>query len=336
MNFSARLPGTAGVSRLATRVSRTALTTIAVLSTACAGETGTQGSDTVASRDASRETPVATASAPAATNAAERIVTIGGGITETVSALGAGPQVVAIDLTSTGWPPELARLPQVGQLHALSSEGILSQRPTLVVANAEARPAEALEQVRAAGVRVETIPPARSEAQAYDLYRAVARALGRPAAGDSLADRVRAELARVTAAIPEGAKPRVLFLYARGPRLLLVFGRESAGDEMLRLAGAENAVSGITGAKPLTPEAVVGARPDVILVPSRGLQSIGGVDGVLALPGLAQTPAGRARRVVPIDDALILGFGPRLPEAVETLARAVRGDTAAVRRTASR
>jgi iron complex transport system substrate-binding protein len=139
---------------------------------------------------------------------------------------------------------------------------------------------------------------------------------------------VKGELARVTAAIPGGRRPRVLFLYARGPRLLLVFGRESAGDEMLRLAGAENAVRGITGAKPLTPEAVVGAEPDVILVPARGLASIGGVDGVLALPGLAQTPAGRARRVVPIDDALILGFGPRLPEAVETLARAVRGDTA--------
>lgn len=264
----------------------------------------------------------------------QRIVTIGGGVTETVHALGAGTQVVAIDLTSTGWPPELASLPQVGQLHALSSEGILAQRPTLVIANAEAGPPQALEQVQTAGVRVERVPPARSETQAYALYRAVARALGRPAAGDSLAERVKNELARVTAALPAGRKPRVLFLYARGPRLLLVFGRESAGDEMLRLAGAENAARGVTGAKPLTPESVVGAEPEVILVPSRGLASIGGVDGVLALPGLAQTPAGRARRVVPIDDALILGFGPRLPEAVETLARAVRGDTAA--RTATR
>ena len=255
---------------------------------------------------------------------AARIVSIGGGITETLAAIGVLDRVVGIDLTSSGWPPRAATLPQVGQLHGISAEGILSLRPTLVVANAEAGPPAALAQVRSAGVRVAEVHPARSEAEAYRLYREVAAAVGRPSAGDSLVRVVQQELARVRAAIPAGARPRVLFLYARGPRFLLVFGRESAGDEMLRLAGAENAVRGFTGAKPLTPEAVVGASPDVILVPARGLRSLGGIDGVLALPGLAQTPAGRARRVVPIDDALILGFGPRLPDAVRTLAQVVR------------
>jgi iron complex transport system substrate-binding protein len=271
-----------------------------------------------------RATPPRPASTGAVRANAARIVSIGGGITETLAAIGYLDRIVGIDLTSSGWPPSVAKLPQVGQLHGISAEGILSLRPTLVVANAEAGPPAALSQVRSAGVRVAEVHPARSEREAYRLYREVATAVGRPAAGDSLVRAVQQELARVRAAIPAGPRPRVLFLYARGPRFLLVFGQESAGDEMLQLAGAENAVTGFTGAKPLTPESVVGAAPDVILVPARGLHSLGGIDGVLALPGLAQTPAGRARRVVPIDDALILGFGPRLPDAVRTLARVVR------------
>lgn len=294
---------------------------------------------TVALRPAAAQTPAQTPSrlpGPPATpvalrvNAA-RIVSVGGGITETLAAIGLAPRIVGIDLTSSAYPPAVTRLPQVGQLHSLSAEGILALRPTLVVANEEAGPPAVLHQIEGAGVRVARIQPARSEAGAYALYRSVAAAVGQPAAGEALATRVQRDLQRVRAAIPRGRAPRVLFLYARGPRFLHVFGQQSAGDEMLRLAGAQNAVTGFTGAKPLTAESVVGAAPDVILVPQRGIASLGGVDGVLALPGLAETPAGRARRVVPIDDALILGFGPRLPQAVETLARVVRPARAAVR-----
>jgi iron complex transport system substrate-binding protein len=111
----------------------------------------------------------------------------------------------------------------------------------------------------------------------------------------------------------------VLFVYARGAGTLMVSGGGTSAAEMLRLAGATNAVQGFEGFRPLTAEAVVAARPDIVLLPSRGLASLGGVEAVLKLPGMALTPAGRARRVVALDDTLLLGFGPRLADAVEQL-----------------
>ena len=309
--------------RTARRAAATLATLAAVAAAAAAAAVAAVAPRPAAAQGSDRR-PAPAAGPVALRVDASRVVSVGGGITETLAAIGLAPRIVGIDLTSSAYPPAVTRLPQVGQLHSLSAEGILALRPTLVVANEEAGPPAALHQVEGAGVRVARIPPARSEAGAYALYRSVAAAVGQPAAGEALASRVQRDLQRVRAAIPRGPAPRVLFLYARGPRFLLVFGQQSAGDEMLRLAGAQNAVTGFTGAKPLTAESVVGAAPDVILVPQRGIASLGGVDGVLALPGLAQTPAGRARRVVPIDDALILGFGPRLPQAVETLARVVR------------
>jgi iron complex transport system substrate-binding protein len=112
----------------------------------------------------------------------------------------------------------------------------------------------------------------------------------------------------------------VLFIYARGGGTLMVGGTGTPAAAMIRLAAGENAVSAFDGFKPLTAEAVTTAAPDVILVPSRGLATLGGVDGLVAQPGIALTPAGKARRVVAMDDLLLLGFGPRLGSAVRELA----------------
>jgi iron complex transport system substrate-binding protein len=113
--------------------------------------------------------------------------------------------------------------------------------------------------------------------------------------------------------------PRVLFVYARGAGTMMVAGTETPAEAMIALAGAANAAEGFAGFKPMTAEAVVAAQPDVILMPERGLESLGGADGLLEQPGVALTPAGKNRRIVTMDDLLLLGFGPRLGEAVQTL-----------------
>jgi len=252
---------------------------------------------------------------------APRIVCVGGAVCETVFALGDGDRVVAVD-SSTVYPPAAARLPKVGYQRTLSAEPILALDPAVVIAAAEAGPAVALDQLRAAGVRVAVMPEATTPATAAARVRSIAAALGRAAAGARLAAEVEADAdAAVARARRPGRAPRALFVYARGAGTAMVSGAGTVADAMLRLAGAVNAVDGHDGFQPLSAEALVAAAPEVILVPARGLDSLGGVDGLLALPGVAATPAGRARRVVAMDDLLLLGFGPRLGAAIDELAR---------------
>jgi iron complex transport system substrate-binding protein len=122
--------------------------------------------------------------------------------------------------------------------------------------------------------------------------------------------------------------PRVLFVLSHSMVHVRVSGIGTAADAMIRYAGAVNALGGVQGYKPLTPEAAIAAAPDVILATEEGLQAAGGIDGLLKAPGLTQTPAGRARRVVAQDALFMLGFGPRLPRAVAALADALHGKLA--------
>ena len=129
-------------------------------------------------------------------------------------------------------------------------------------------------------------------------------------------------------AVRDGATstPRILFIYARGAGTMQVAGAGSSAEAMIELAGAENAIIGFEGYKPMTAEAVAAAAPDVILMLNRGIESIGGIDGLLEQPGIALTPAGKNRRVVAMDDLLLLGFGPRLGKAVLTLTQKLHAE----------
>ncbi|MEZ4381324.1 MAG: ABC transporter substrate-binding protein [Nannocystaceae bacterium] len=249
-----------------------------------------------------------------------RIVALGGPVTETLFALGAGSRVVGVDLSSLH-PEAATRLPRVGYYRQFSAEGVLSLRPDVVIASDQAGPPAALEHLRASGVPVLEIPAADDLNDARANLEAIAAAAGVDAAE---ALRLRARLERDL----EGAqtllrrarsRPRVLFVYARGPGRLLVGGRGTPMAELIALAGADNAGAAIEGMRPWSAEAVIDAAPEIVLLPSRGLDSVGGEAGLLALPGLAQTPAGRERRIVAIDDLKLLGFGPRIGEGLREL-----------------
>jgi len=258
-----------------------------------------------------------------ATEGKRRIVSIGGTVTETVFALGAGDDVVAIDSSSV-YPDATEKLPEVGYQRTLAAEGILAFSPDLVIATEDAGPPAVLEQLRGAGVRVELIPAAKTIDTAAAAILAVGKALDVPAA--ELADRVARE-ARAASARSATGGPRFVMMYARGAGTMMVAGGDTAGSAMVVLAGGRNAVAELSGYKPLSSEILISAAPEVIVVPSRGLATLGGVDGALAIPGIADTPAGRARRIVAFDDLLLLGFGPRLPSAIDDLARLLRAPT---------
>ena len=254
-----------------------------------------------------------------------RIVSLGGAITETIFALGAGNRVVGTDSSSLV-PDAAARLPKVGYVRQFSAEGVIGLEPTLVVASSAAAPASALAQVRAAGVQVIVVPEPADLDGARNQLQLIAEAVDAAEDAKAIAARIESDIERarqLAAEQPEEPR-RVLFVYARGAGTLMVSGRKTGAEAMIELAGGRNAVGGFEGFRPLSAEAVVGAAPDVILIPARGLESLGGPDNLFRMPGLAETPAARSRSVIAVDDLALLGFGPRLGEAVLELATALR------------
>ncbi len=257
--------------------------------------------------------PVAAASEP-------RVVSLGGDITETVFALGAGEALVAVDSTSRH-PPEARELPDVGYLRRLGAEPIIALRPTLVLASKSAGPAEVVHQLKSAGIRWVSIPDTHSPEGVLNKVQAVAAALDRPRAGARLAQSLREAFAALPPA-PE-PPPRVLFLFSVGRGAPLAAGRDTSAEAIIELAGGRNALDGFEGFKPVSAEALVAAAPEVVVMPQRSLELLGGTEAVLARPGLAATPAGRQRRLIAMDGLLLLGFGPRTPEAAAQLAQAL-------------
>jgi iron complex transport system substrate-binding protein len=266
-----------------------------------------------------------------AADAAPRLVTLGGDITEIVFALGAGGGVVGAD-TSSVYPPDTSALPKVGYQRQLAAEGVLALNPTLILASDEAGPPPAIVQLRDAGVRIEVVEGGDTPAGAAAKIRRVADVLGRKADGERVVAAMDATLAQARAQVADTtSKPRVLFIYARGAGTVMVAGGATPADEMIRLAGGTNAIQDFDGFKPLTAEAVVAAAPDAVLMLARGVDSLGGADAVWSQPGMAQTPAGAKRRLVAMDDLLLLGFGPRLGTAVGELVQQLHPELATAR-----
>jgi len=251
---------------------------------------------------------------------ATRLVVVGGALTEIVYALGAEASLVAVDTTSQYPPDALKRLPNVGYMRALSAEGVLSLKPTLILADGDAGPPTALAQLKNAGAALVLLRKNPTPAGVVYKLRAVARVFGREAEGEKRAAAFEADMAALAAAIAKaGRRPKAVFLLSAS-RGLLAAGQDTAADHMIALAGGVNAIQGYTGYKPLSGEAVIAGKPDVILATEHGLAQLGGAERLLERAELAATPAGREKRVVALDALLVLGFGPRTPLGIRFLA----------------
>ncbi len=251
----------------------------------------------------------------------QRVVAVGGDITETVYALGAQDALVGADTTSV-WPAATEALPKVGYQRNLSPEGVLSLSPDLVLASPDAGPESALNLVEQAGVAVKVVPGGSSPAGVKRKVRFVGEVFGREDDAEALVARMERRLGAVRRQLDaiDGPRRRVLLLLAADGGLLAA-GRDTAADAIIRLAGGENVAAGFSGYKPLSREVAIAAAPEVIVVPGHAMARAGGRERLRRMAGLAQTPAGREGRIVEVDSLLLLGFGPRLAEATERLAR---------------
>jgi iron complex transport system substrate-binding protein len=254
-----------------------------------------------------------------------------GSIAASIWGLGFGENLVGRDVSTTF--PGTEDLPVVTSGgHTIDAESVLALRPTLVITDGSIGPRDVLTQLRESGVTVVFVENESSFDGAVELARSVAAALGVPDAGDLLATRIQADvdakIAEIAEIAPaEGDRVRMIFLYLRGGSgIYYLFGEESGADDLIRgLGGVDVAAEiGWTGMQPMTDEAIIAANPDLILVMTDGIESAGGVDGLLAeKPAIALTAAGQNRRFVDMADGDILSFGPRSAQVLDALARAV-------------
>ncbi|MEM9341829.1 MAG: hemin ABC transporter substrate-binding protein [Pseudomonadota bacterium] len=254
--------------------------------------------------------------------AEDRVLSIGGSVTEIVYALGEDDRLVARDTTSQ-FPPEVEELPDVGYMRALSPEGVLSVEPTLVIAEEGAGPPETISVLEAANIDFVTIPDGYDPEAVTAKIHAVADALGVPEKGEALSAKVAQQIEAARATIAGAESKRVMFILSMQGGRILASGTDTAADGIITLAGAENAVTAYEGYKQLTDEAAIAARPDVILMMDRGGNHASDNADLFAHPGLATTPAATNNAVVRLDGLLLLGFGPRTPDAVRQLGEAL-------------
>lgn len=258
-------------------------------------------------------------SAVAASSWAEqRIISADGALTEIVYALGAGDRVVGVDTTST-YPPQATELPQIGYKRALTAEGALSLRPSLLLASQESGPPEVLKQLAEAGLNVEVLSAKPSLMMVKEKIARVSWLLQKQSEGEQLWQQVKAEVDKAQATVPQMDTPvKVLFILGFGNHGSSVGGVDTAADVMIRMAGGINIASGITGYKPMPAEAIVAAQPDVILLMNRGpIPAV--LEEVRNHPALKLTPAVKNGRIVSMDGSLLLGFGPRIGKALNQL-----------------
>lgn len=258
-----------------------------------------------------------------------------GGLAAAVVGLGLGCNLIGRDVSTqlSSLMPGQKEIPLVTQNgHELSAEAILNLAPTVVLTDSTIGPYDVQLQLRNAGIPVVFIPSATEDGVqgVSPQIVAVAKALGLQDAGEQLAKRVDEEVAetqkRIQALAPDNPadRPRTVFLYLRGD-IYYWFGKGSGADSLIQAIGARDVATevGFSGMSPTNAEALVKAAPDVILVMTKGLESVGGIDEALKLPGIAQTPAGKHRRIVDMSDYEVMSFGPRTAEVIAALGTAV-------------
>ncbi|EGY28169.1 HmuT [Candidatus Regiella insecticola 5.15] len=249
---------------------------------------------------------------------AERIVTIGGDVSEITYALGVGSKIVARDSTSLT-PSAIKSLPNIGYMRQINAEGILAMKPTLVLSSALAEPSLVLKQIVDSGVKVVSIPSDTTLNAVSEKISLIATAVNQIDQGKQLAQNYQQEIAEIDNSTID---VRMLFIMSYGGSAPLAAGQNTAADAMICATGAQNAMQGFERYRPLSQEGLIASVPDLILVTTDGLESLGGVDKIWQLPGIALTPAGKHRRIVTFDDMALLGFGLQTPKVIKQLRQA--------------
>ena len=250
-----------------------------------------------------------------------RVVALANGSAEIIASLGHLDILIGRDIASDVTSLESVEVVTSG--HQIIAEKILSLKPDLVLIDASSGPSSALLAIESAGIRIAKISEAWTLNDIDRKVSEIAQAIGVVDDGKNLIAALQISRSSVKQ-IP--ADTRIAFLYLRGGSAIYLIGGKGSGTDSLISAiggvdaGAQKFENPFT---PMTAEAIATLNPDIFLVMSKGLESVGGVDGLVQLPGIAQTQAGKNRAIVAVDDSLLLSFGPRTYSLLVALSQSV-------------
>lgn len=251
---------------------------------------------------------------------AERIVTVGGVVTETVFALGGGKNVIAVDKSSV-YPEQVTKLPQVGYWRALPAEAVLAMRPDVLICSEETGPEQVLKQIKQAGIKVVVIPKVYNLEGAIKNINTIAEVIGKKSNSKELTEKLKKDFAKaneITKSI--SGSPKTLFAYIRGGKVFNAGGSNTYADAMIKTAGGTNVAADLDYWKPVSAEFFARTMPELLIVTKKGLESIGGKDYLKTQAGMSLVPAIMNNNILVVDDLAFLGFGPRSGEAlIETV-----------------
>lgn len=249
----------------------------------------------------------------------KRIITLGGAITETVVDLGFEKQIIAVDVTSE-FPEGIKKMPKVSKNRSVSAEGLMAFRPDLIIAPYGDVPYGVIQSLKGAGIQFVAIKQEYSVKGALQFIREIGTALGVKEKGNKLALETGQRINKALRIVKlSKKKPEVLFIYARGTGTMTVAGKGSNMDAMITLAGGRNAIQEFNRYKTYSTEALVNANPDVLFLFDFGMESLGGNNGLLKMPGVAYTNAGKNKRIAAMDGPLMINFSTRLDQAILAL-----------------
>ena len=264
---------------------------------------------------------------PAPAADASRIVSAGGSVTEIIYALGAESQLVAVDTTSN-YPSAAGDLPSVGYVRALSTEGMLSTEPTLILGEDDMGPPEVLSQLSSLGLELLVVPEGWSGQAIIDKVNCVSNIIGADrSASDALVGSLQQHLDDLSAQRSLIDKPiRAALLLALRDGVPTAAGLGTSGHGVLKMAGLTNVFAGFDGWKPIAAEAMIEQNPEVIFITERSAKAAGGIDAVIADPIIELTGAGSTKSVFALDGMALLGFGPRTIETAAQISAFAQSD----------
>lgn len=251
--------------------------------------------------------------------AQERILSIGGDVTEIIYALNAEQQLIGRDSTSEV-PEQAKKLPDVGYMRQLNTEGILALKPTRIIATQIAQPTIVLEQVKATGVKVDQVPFNYSAESVLAKIETIGKLVNREKEASALAKQFEAEMNAVNRTPVE---TKILFILNHAGMNQMVAGANTVADSAIKLIGAKNAMGNAARFVPISQEGVIAANPDLLVLTRLGLERLGSVDKIWTLPGVAHTTAGKKKQYVVVEDIAFMSFGLGIPKELQKIRQAV-------------
>lgn len=256
---------------------------------------------------------------------APRIISLSGFLTELLYTLEAGDDIVGVDVTST-YPQEVNQLEKLGHITQLNAEGILSLNPDIIfVQEDQIRQSEALAQLKNASIKIVPVPVSHTLNNSVQAARTIANHMD---IDPQVLENLQAQITNDSLALQDYLKdkttrPSVLFIYARGGGNLMVAGNNTNAQAIIEIAGGQNAITAFDQFRALTPEALVQASPDIILMFDSGLKILEGKEGLASIPGISQTAAYANDRIVSMNGHYLTSFGPRTGQAALELAQKI-------------